>query len=770
MLKEKTIFLLLISFLFVTGCSQKVIKPRVLSQPLEGKYPSRADTCSSVQTDSGMDEQRADSSSWGEETFACDFETAEFYYAMGVSANQEGEWTKAQEYFEKALDILSNLDIEGDSDSLKTKKINMLLHEIAEDYKVTLLSVDVLSDETSISAFLQRFENIQNFKKLREDFEKKVGLDTIQVVENLDTTVYDIPIEWNGRVEDAITYFQTVARGRFETYLRRSGKYLDLMQNILKEKGLPLDLVWLCLVESGFNPKAYSWARAMGPWQFIASTGRQYNLKRNWWYDERRDFVKSTYAACDYLTFLYNKFGSWSLALAGYNGGEGTIERAIQKHNSDNFWELKLRKQTEDYVPLYMAATVIAKTPEKYGFDVVEYEDPIQFDMVEINKPMDLKKIAKMVGTSVETMLELNPELLRGVTPPHCPGYKLRIPLGTKELFTENFKENPSKLSGGLFAEHKIKKGETLSGISKEYGVPLLAILEANALTKKQTLRVGQSLLIPNQNIPSGGSKLSDSDLKAKNSSKKEKEVTFPTRVSIYTVKEGETLSDIATRFNINPNQIKELNGLKNPNSIMNGQRLKIPATNTKEKGRPFDFAQGRAFVEHKVKKGETLSYLAEKYGVSVSAIMEANDLDNKHMLKAGQYLLIPTRSTLADDGKKTSDPKTTTVYAAKKGDTIPELALRTSASSQRVEKLNRLENLDLIKTDPKPKIPVRDQKINSGKSEGRWTIYIVKRGDTLWDIARKFGVLLEKLIVWNQLNVPSRINVGDRLKILKTH
>ena len=173
MLKEKTIFLLLISFLFVTGCSQEVIKPRVLSPSLEGKYSSRADTCSSTQTDSGMEGQKEDSTSWGEETFACGFDSAESYYALGVSANQEGEWTKAQEHFEKALDILSGLDIEEDSDSLQTKKINMLLHEIAKDYEVTLLSVDVLSDETSISAFLERFENIQNFKKLREDFEKK---------------------------------------------------------------------------------------------------------------------------------------------------------------------------------------------------------------------------------------------------------------------------------------------------------------------------------------------------------------------------------------------------------------------------------------------------------------------------------------------------------------------------------------------------------------------------------------------------------------------
>lgn len=749
MLKEKTIFLLLISFLFVTGCSQKVIKPRVLS-PLppaagsstpKGKYASQADTCPAEQT--------VDSTTSEEDTTAFKFETAESYYALGVGANQKGEWTKAQEYFERALDVLSRLDIEEEADSLRAKKFNKLLHEIAEDYKVTLLSVGVLSDETSVSAFLERFESIQNFKKLQEGPVKRGELDSLEAGLSLNTDVYDMPIEWNERVENGIIYFQTVARHAFETYLTRSGKYIDLMQNILKEKGLPLDLVWLCLVESGFNPKAYSWARAMGPWQFIASTGKKYGLKRNWWYDERRDFVKSTYAACDYFSFLYNKFSSWSLALAGYNGGEGRVERAIQKHNTDNFWDLKLRKQTEDYVPLYMAATIIAKDPEKYGFNV-EYEDPIQFDIVEINQPMDLKKIARMVETSLETMQELNPELLRGVTPPNCRGYKLRIPLGTKELFTQNLNENPSKLTSGLFVEHKVKKGETLSDISQKYGVPLTVIMETNALPKKHILRIGQRLLIPAQNVSSDRSTPSDT---------KEREVTF------YTVKEGETLSDIASRFNTTSSQIEKLNGLKNLDYLEKGQRLKIPQANT---------GTGKTFMEHEVKKGETLSYLAEKYGVAVSDIVEANDLSNKNVLKTGQYLLIPTKLTVADAGKKTTDlkihPEKITLYAAKKGDTVSDPPLGVNASPQGVKRVNSLENSDLVKQGQKLKIPVGEREINSRGTEGKWIVYIVKKGDTLWDIARKFGVLLEKLIIWNQMDIPSRINVGDRIKILQTH
>jgi membrane-bound lytic murein transglycosylase D len=723
MSKQRNFLFFLFLLFFITGCSQKIIKPRVMSPPPEKKQAS----------------QKMDSTTSSEDVAADEFEAVEYYYALGVGANQEGKWREAQEHFEKALDILASLDIEEDSDSLRTEKFNMLLREIAEDYKVTLLSLGVLSGESSISAFLERFENIENFKKLQEDFEKKGELPLSEEVWSLETTVYDVPIEWNERVENAIIYFQTVGRDVFETYLRRSGKYVDLMQSILKEKGLPLDLVWLCLVESGFNPKAYSWARAMGPWQFIASTGRKYGLKRNWWYDQRRDFVKSTYAACDYLSFLYNKFGSWSLALAAYNSGEGRVERSIRKNHNDNFWDLKLPRETKKYVPLYMAATIITKNPGRYGFNV-EYEDPIQFDILEIGQPMDLKKVALVVGTSLKTMKELNPELLRGVTPPNYPGYKLRIPVGTKGLLTEYLKKNPSKFASGLLVEHKVRKGETLSYLAKKYKVPLSVIMETNGLTKKHFLRIGQRLMIPSQSGASSRSSLSES---------KKKEVTF------YTVKKGETLSDIALKFGTTTNQIMKLNGLKNPNHIKKGQRLRI---------RPTNVLEGGVFTQHKVKGGETLSYLAEKHGVSVSAIMEANGLTNKHRIKTGQSLLIPTKRS----GKKTTEK--ITLYTVKKGDTISLLAMKFKTSPQRIKKLNGLRNLDHIKRGQKLKIPTASGEINSRGSEGKWITYIVKRGDTLWDIARKFGVLVERLISWNQVKSPSRIKVGDKIKVFQTY
>jgi membrane-bound lytic murein transglycosylase D len=717
MKRRKTYVLLLIAAFFLAGCSGGAIKPRVLNPPDQERRRSTELNESQGETDPSEEISPRD-----------EFEEVELYYALAVSANQEGRWLEAQDRFEEALELLANLDIE-EGDSLRELKFEKLLHEIAEDYKITLLGLGVLNEESSISALLQRFESIENFKALQEG--------KIERIKPADERVtYDVPIEWNERVEDAIIYFQTVARQACETYLKRSGRYRHLMQRILREKGLPEDLVWLCLVESGFNPKAYSYARASGPWQFISSTGRKYGLRRNWWYDERRDFVKSTHAACDYLAFLHDRFNSWPLALAAYNGGEGRIDRAIKKHKTNDFWKLELNRQTSKYVPLYMAATIIAKDPERYGFEA-EYDDPIQFDVVRVNQPIDLKKAARALGTSFAVLQELNPELQRGVTPPNYPGYKLRIPAGTKELFAEKFKGYDAKTSG-LFVEHKVEKGQTLSHLSHRYGVPISAIVELNALTNRHRLSVGQRLIIP---ANKGVVAQSGSSSSSPNQSKK------ATGSDTYTVKRGDTLGKLAAMFDMTTDEIRRLNGLKNPNRIYPGQRLKVSSAPP--------VSGGGLFKEHIVRKGENLSYLAEKYGVPMSAIMSANNLGNKHVLKIGQRLLIPATSEV-----------TLQTYKVKKGDTVSGLAAKFGTSSSEIKKVNGLSNPHNIRKGEELKIPARSGNGEKENANGRWITYVVKRGDSLWKIARAFGVLMEKLVVWNNLASPSRLRVGDRLKV----
>jgi membrane-bound lytic murein transglycosylase D len=728
-----SIGIMLMITLFLVGCSSTIVQ-----RGMDNPQP-KVEVSSSPKTDQENDSSTSitpadqyripdsngvgyDSNSTSETTPKGEFEEVEQHYAQGVDANQEGKWVEAQEHFEKALELLANLDLE-DGDSVRENRFQTLLNEIAGDYKITLLSLGVVNDESSISAFLERFESIKNFKNLQKAA-KEESIPPPEVI------TYDMPIEWNERVENAIIYFQTVARKAFQNYMKRSGKYKDMMQKILREKGLPEDLVWLCLVESGFNPKAYSWARALGPWQFIAATGKKYGLKRCWWYDERRDFIKSTQAACDYLKNLYTMFNSWPLALAGYNGGEKNVEKAIKRHETNDFWKLKLRKQTMDYVPLFMAATIIAKDPDRYGLDVI-YDEPMEFEEVMIDQPLDLKKVAKALDTSPDVIFELNPELLRGVTPPNVRGYKLRIPTRTSELFSQAFEKVDTKASG-LFVEHEVSKGQTLSYLSQKYGVPISAIQEANGLTNSHRLSVGQLLVIPaNGTIGERGSKVS-----SKGGAKKSGDTVK------YMVKGGDTLSRLALKFNTTTQEIKRLNGLKDTDYIKKGQTLKITAEKIPE--------YTGLLKDHIVKRGETLEGLAKTYGVSVSAIISTNNLSSAHLLKTGQHLLIPTTSDVALQN-----------YTVKEGDTLMELAQRFQTNTMDIKKTNDLVNANYLQTGQKLNIPAE-----KGSLSGRWITYVVKRGDTLWDIAKAFGVLLEKLMLWNDMGSRSSLQVGDRLKI----
>jgi membrane-bound lytic murein transglycosylase D len=598
--KRKTVWFILVCFL-LAGCSREIIKPQIPE-----RYPMQPETQLISQDDS---------SAVYEKLISEEIKEAEGYYALGVESNREGKWEEAQTNFEKALDVLANLDLEEETHSKNIDKYNRLLREIAADYKITLLSLGALDSEGSISAFLEKFDNIQDFQKL-----KSLIMDSVNVaVEVPDSSTYDMPIEWNERVENSILYLQTVGRERFITYLYRSGKYINLIKDILKEKNLPLDLAYLPLIESGFNSRARSWANAVGMWQFIPSTGRLYGLKSNWWYDEKRDFVKATYAACDYLAKLFRDFESWHLALAAYNCGEGSLNRAIKKYKTNNFWELNLRKQTYDYVPLYIAATIIAKDPGKYGFEV-EYDEPIEFDTVIVDKPIDLKTIAEVLSVSVEEIRELNPELLRDVTPPQYRSYPLRVPVNTKEIFSQRYSELPSK---NLYTMHKVKKGETVSGIAKRYGVSPFNIIQANSLSKRYRIYPGQQLKIPGYNEANNSQKTS---INKTNSASKN-------GYSTYKVKPGDTLEEIASSFNTTTSNLEKLNGLSNQDLIKAGEKLKVPSVN--------DHNTSQKIVIHKVKRGETLWSIANYFRVPLQKLLEWNSLSDPSYIQIGDRIKI---------------------------------------------------------------------------------------------------------------------------------
>jgi membrane-bound lytic murein transglycosylase D len=405
-------------------------------------------------------------------------------------------------------------------------------------------------------------------------------------------------------VDKNVRYFSSTIKNHFSRWLARSGKYLGLMKSIFRENYLPEDLVFLALIESGFNPKAYSWAKACGPWQFIKGTGQKYGLKVDRWVDERRDPVKSTKAAAAYLKDLYGMFGSWPLAMASYNAGEGNVARAVTRNGTDDFWELRktrsLAPETKEYVPKFMAAQMIAQDPEKFGFDNVEYEQPFEFDEVVLDRCTDLKVVAKCCGVDVSDIKELNPELIRWCTPPNRQTYTLRIPKGTKEIFLASYAQLPEveKLARpsreDLYDHYTVRRGDTLKKIARRHHTTETALASANGLEPGFKVRRGQRLVLP-ANVASddGGSRRRGK----------------ASRYSSYKVRKGDSLASVAKKRGMSVSKLAAMNGLSTKAHLKPGQRLKTYASSSKgsssSKSKVARSRHGRKKKTYTVKKGE---------------------------------------------------------------------------------------------------------------------------------------------------------------------
>jgi membrane-bound lytic murein transglycosylase D len=384
---------------------------------------------------------------------------------------------------------------------------------------------------------------------------------------------FDIPIVINAKVEQFIKYFQTTARKAFTRWLARSEKYIPFMRNLLKENGLPEDLVYLALIESGFNPYAYSRSKASGPWQFIYLTGIRYGLRSDWWIDERRDPEKSTIAAAKYLKDLYDMFECWYLAAAGYNAGEKKIAAAMKRYRTEDFWELTkyqyLKRETKDYVPQMIAAALIAKDTEKYGFIGIEYQEPLRYEKVKVPEVTDLRLIAQACEVAINEIKDLNPELSRWCTPPNFPNYEVKIPFGKRELFLKNF-EILYPGERFRFKTHVVRKGDTFPKIAKLYRVDLEPIFEINRLNKKSRLSIGMNLLIP---LPKGQDPKPNGI--AKNKSNRIDLNSKPLETT-YTIKKGDTLWGIANEIGVNIGTLSRWNRLYPEKKLMPGDKLVI--------------------------------------------------------------------------------------------------------------------------------------------------------------------------------------------------
>ena len=402
-----------------------------------------------------------------------------------------------------------------------------------------------------------------------------------------DPVVHDVPIPLNPRVMAFVQLFQGRLREFIQEGLERGSKYLPMIQDVFRAEGLPLDLAYIPLVESAFKPNALSRAKAKGVWQFMRGTGVENGLRQDWYIDERSDPEKATVAAAKYLTTLVKMFeGDWHLALASYNGGPGRIQRALKRSRTDDFWALAakpriLPRETRDYVPMILAAIVIARNPAQYGFEFAA-EPPATYDRVTLPKPVDLRRVAEWTDTTIDQIQALNPELRRWTTPVRDEAYELRVPEGTAVLVTAQLEE-AATLELASLRWYTVKKGETLATVARKLGVSRTDLAEANYLKTTARLAAGQKLMVPHESTVLLAARTDRPVPVADSTPLASVDAVVPAvesgstdRVKVlYQVKRGDTLASIARVFRTTVSSLQLWNGIDGTR-IMAGDRLTI--------------------------------------------------------------------------------------------------------------------------------------------------------------------------------------------------
>jgi membrane-bound lytic murein transglycosylase D len=490
--------------------------------------------------------------------------------------------------------------------------------------------------------------------------------------ENLDVKKTEVPLILNKQVQNQIAYLAYRRPEIMTRWLERSAVYFPMMREIFEDEGVPLELIHLSMVESGLVPVAASRARAVGLWQFIQSTGAMYGLEVNWWIDERRDPVKSTRAAARHLRDLYEYWNDWHLALANYNVSTRRMRQSIQLAGGQrDYWAIfpYLPRETRGYVPIYIAATLIATNPEDFGFEPKYDAAPFRYEVVEIEGSVDLNLLAEAAGLTTQELKSMNPELLRWATPPGTKPYPLKIPIGTKESFTTNYEKIPASARKELLV-HKVSRGESVGLIASKYSVTVRDIFSSNeGLTT--TIHPGQEIIIP---VPQGSNIAisANNPSRARTASTGRSSTSSGTSSNVvappnsarmtYTVKKGDTIGHIAEWFETDAFRIRGWNNTTN--NIRVGQRLTVfvPASRQSdfEQVNSLSFDQKQALVRNRrssgsssvassvtssaasytVKRNDNLSGIASSHGTTVARLRSLNNLSNDRIYE-GQVLKV---------------------------------------------------------------------------------------------------------------------------------
>jgi membrane-bound lytic murein transglycosylase D len=492
-------------------------------------------------------------------------------FAAGREAALSGDFDCAHERFARTVDTLAP---EGSAAAPSAQMLAFSLEIYEGILRYEALATppeEIVSGEETIAPELRPIEAPAASAEAISTARDAVASDASGLT-------YDIPIVVNDGVLKVLATFQgqlhdVIARG-----LARSGRYVPMIHRIFREQGIPTDLAQVALIESSFLPRARSPKAAHGIWQFMPRTGRQYGLTANAIVDERSDPEKATRAAARHLAYLYELFHDWHLALAAYNAGEGKVLRAQERTGLNDFWQLAasgtLRSQTQNYVPAVIAATLIAKNPTHYGFEI-EYESPLEYETITLNRPVHLKDLAEAEALVLEELEGLNPELKTGVTPRQPEGYELKVPVGTSEAALLAFAAAPTARLPGP-RRHVVRRGETLASVARRYKVPVARLASANALSAKAKITRGEVLVIPGRQAVKVASKGPKPKTAAKDApSAAARPDASATRS--YRVKGGDTLYRIAKKTGTTVDSLITANSLASPEKIKPGDKLVIP-------------------------------------------------------------------------------------------------------------------------------------------------------------------------------------------------
>lgn len=580
----------------------------------------------------------------------------------------------------------------------------------------------------------------------------EAGVDRIDIAGGL-----EIPFPVPERVLIEIDQIQQLYPEGFQRGLDRSAKYQDFIEAELAKAGLPTDLFWLAMVESQFTPKINSRVGAGGMWQFMRSTGERYGLRIDYYVDERYDWQKSTRAAILYLRDLHALFdGNWPLAISAYNMGERGIERLVAANGGDrNLWRLietppaanRMPRETKKFYPRLLATLIVSRMPERYGF-TVSPEPPDATTTVRVAGAYDLVDLNSASGLPSGTLIRLNPELVRGVTPPNDE-YDLKVLAGTDARVLASLKQIPS-IRMAASGAHVVRKGETLSGIAHLHGVSVRDLMELNNIRNPKRLRAGQSLIV------GGRAQLAAARV-------------GPNGAMVHTIRGGETLSHLSARYNVSVRNIQDWNALGQKTTIRPGDKLVVSRPRVGASAPPASRA-----ITHAVRRGENPGTIAKRYGVPVNDLLAWNDLTRRSVIRVGQKLQVYSTDTTA--GLPAPQPPGTTrvLHAVQSGESAGIIAAKYKVATADFLAWNGLGVNSVLFAGKEYVLYVADSPASVGNgltSAGNGhtstkLYHTVQSGENPSTIAELYGVKLTDLFEWNEWSDAPVLQVGQKIEV----